>query len=46
MPEVAADAQLKMVPALFGSGNGNGHGRQPQTQPKRVPFTEWSDVRT
>jgi predicted regulator of Ras-like GTPase activity (Roadblock/LC7/MglB family) len=33
MPEVAADAQLKMVPAPFGNGHGNA-----QTQPKRVPF--------
>jgi predicted regulator of Ras-like GTPase activity (Roadblock/LC7/MglB family) len=33
MPEVAADAQLKMVPAPSSSGNGNG-----QTQSKRVPF--------
>ena len=37
MPEVAADAQLKMAPAPFGNGNGHGHGNS-QTQPKRVPF--------
>jgi predicted regulator of Ras-like GTPase activity (Roadblock/LC7/MglB family) len=35
MPEVAADAQLKMTPAPIGNGNGNGNG---QSQSKRVPF--------
>ncbi len=39
MPEVAADAQLKMVPAPFGNGNGNGNGHgNGQIPPKRVPF--------